>query len=470
MKRFLLTIVFVISSIAVFSQTIQDATTLMNQGNYTLALQFIEGLEAMDAGLQYDNLRQMCECCCDLQNQAEEDIGRLYYTNAIKKYQTILQYNPDDKHAKKQIERCRQWRANYINKKQGKSDKTYENTRYGYRIKYPSYLTRVGQSEHFISKEKGVELTFITKIYDNSKTNYEILNERRSYHETLKWLKDDSIKHEYPDTLKRYVCNWRVLTGYQNNQSKIYYERSYVVTRKNQYGESLKLLVTIYATTLVSVTPSALGNAIPDYYIQKTFSVDEHSSMSITETDADRWIRIKAKGTIEALENYIKTAPKYSKHLQEARTLLKTKQSKLAIERAEKHYREGNYLAAKVAYEQEESLLSHYERARYNESRYQCCLKGWCYIDDIQKLMTEYEKDFQKNLFRIFTLRGCIVKQYCAEGQFSKAKDYLKRYNRREVWNNEKPYSKSQWRKYIKQQEKTYVRIGSWTTSRSIYK
>lgn len=473
MKGFLLTIVFVISSITTFSQTRQEAVALMNVGNYKSALLIIEGLEAMDIGLQYDNLRKKCVLCLDLHSQANGDIKKQHYTDAIKKYQTILQYNPNDKLAKSQIEKCKQLRTRYYNnQKKDYALKTYYNSEFGYSIQYPSYLVQQGTS--FASKTGNINLRFETKVFDVSKSNYDILDERRSYHKSLSSSLSDTITYTAPENS---IKNWLVLSGRQwlsqAQDSLIYYEKSFVVTRTNQYGEIVKLRVTAHSTIWKNVSQEEADRG--DFLakmISAHFQVLNWGNTIKQElSDDEHWNKVKIKGTIEDLENYIKTAPTYSKHLQEARTLLKTKQSVLAIERAEKYYREGNYLAAKMAYEQGESLLSLYEREHYNESRYQCCLKGLCDINDIQKLMSEYEKDLNNNLFRVFSLRGCIIKRYCAEGQFSKANNYLERYHRRDgVWNNERPYSKSQWRKYIKQQEKTYVRIGSWTTSRSIYK
>ena len=451
-KRIFQTVIFLIITLASSAQSKEGAIRLMNEGKYNDARLY---LEAINDNGRYAKLIQSCKECQKLQIEAIQLKNRQQYTNAIEKYNQILRNNPLDKHATDRIKDCERLRANYIKRRDATKAQTelrsYTNTEYGYSIQYPSLYSlsdTYPNTVKFISSNGGT-IEIICKIYDGDNTNAHIRSDRISRYNSSANISYQSIDNNgYSISLSGSIVSSIIK----------FYEKSFIVDRKNQYGETIKLIITARAEKVGRIDDSIIS------IINKSFEVVGNYTIPIkvAESDYSRWQKAKSKGTIEALNNYIKYAPQNSYY-----RLLATDQ--LAIMKARKYYSVGDYNNARLTYLSVRNGWTETDTDNYWESTYYCSLSGLTQIVEMEELINKINTNVRHLISNnklhllhthynaISVIRGCIVKKYCQEKNFYKARNYVKSYKNKSIWFDEDiAFSKSRWRKYIKQQEILY--------------
>lgn len=427
MKKILLIILLGLLSSPLFAQTVESAVKRMNTGDYESAKAYWEALS--DRKHNYGSQIAICNTCIRLQKEAESLIASERYSKAIEKYQAILSKNPSDQNAKQKIEYCKRLRDEYL---AANELQTYTNYAYGYTFKYPAYLnkgtTSTDEKPVFWSSDFNIRVDLSTTLYKNSLTNTQILSKVAESYKgaevTYKVIKE----------------NWIVISGYQAN-GLTFYEKAIIATRKSQYNEPVKILV---SAVVKSPKNDTRGSKIADC-ISKNLTVNPTgNSVKVTETDDERWQRAKRTDTKEAYINYLAYAPTYSSHKDEA-----TKRKALC--EAREDYEKGLYLSAKKNFEVAEQYLTYADKLKYEDSFYRYCINYCNSVEDLQKFTRLFPNHPQ-----IKVIKGCYVKIYCSRGLYSAAKNYVK--NNYGVWFNENtPYSKKQWLKYIKDHSKKKV-------------
>lgn len=427
MKKIFLIILLGLLSSPLFAQTVESAVKRMNTGDYESAKAYWEALS--DRKHNYGSQIAICNTCIRLQKEAESLIASERYSKAIEKYQAILSKNPSDQNAKQKIEYCKRLRDEYL---AANELQTYTNYAYGYTFKYPAYLnkgtTSTDEKPVFWSSDFNIRVDLSTTLYKNSLTNTQILSKVAESYKgaevTYKVIKE----------------NWIVISGYQAN-GLTFYEKAIIATRKSQYNEPVKILV---SAVVKSPKNDTRGSKIADC-ISKNLTVNPTgNSVKVTETDDERWQRAKRTDTKEAYINYLAYAPTYSSHKDEA-----TKRKALC--EAREDYEKGLYLSAKKNFEVAEQYLTYADKLKYEDSFYRYCINYCNSVEDLQKFTRLFPNHPQ-----IKVIKGCYVKIYCSRGLYSAAKNYVK--NNYGVWFNENtPYSKKQWLKYIKDHSKKKV-------------
>lgn len=427
MKKIFLIILLGLLSSSLFAQTVESAVKRMNTGDYESAKAYWEALS--DRKHNYGSQIAICNTCIRLQKEAESLIASERYSKAIEKYQAILSKNPSDQNAKQKIEYCKRLRDEYL---AANELQTYTNYAYGYTFKYPAYLnkgtTSTDEKPVFWSSDFNIRVDLSTTLYKNSLTNTQILSKVAESYKgaevTYKVIKE----------------NWIVISGYQAN-GLTFYEKAIIATRKSQYNEPVKILV---SAVVKSPKNDTRGSKIADC-ISKNLTVNPTgNSVKVTETDDERWQRAKRTDTKEAYINYLAYAPTYSSHKDEA-----TKRKALC--EAREDYEKGLYLSAKKNFEVAEQYLTYADKLKYEDSFYRYCINYCNSVEDLQKFTRLFPNHPQ-----IKVIKGCYVKIYCSRGLYSAAKNYVK--NNYGVWFNENtPYSKKQWLKYIKDHSKKKV-------------
>ena len=427
MKKIFLIILLGLLSSSLFAQTVESAVKRMNTGDYESAKAYWEALS--DRKHNYGSQIAICNTCIRLQKEAESLIASERYSKAIEKYQAILSKNPSDQNAKQKIEYCKRLRDEYL---AANELQTYTNYAYVYTFKYPAYLnkgtTSTDEKPVFWSSDFNIRVDLSTTLYKNSLTNTQILSKVAESYKgaevTYKVIKE----------------NWIVISGYQAN-GLTFYEKAIIATRKSQYNEPVKILV---SAVVKSPKNDTRGSKIADC-ISKNLTVNPTgNSVKVTETDDERWQRAKRTDTKEAYINYLAYAPTYSSHKDEA-----TKRKALC--EAREDYEKGLYLSAKKNFEVAEQYLTYADKLKYEDSFYRYCINYCNSVEDLQKFTRLFPNHPQ-----IKVIKGCYVKIYCSRGLYSAAKNYVK--NNYGVWFNENtPYSKKQWLKYIKDHSKKKV-------------
>ena len=427
MKKIFLIILLGLLSSPLFAQTVESAVKRMNTGDYESAKAYWEALS--DRKNNYGSQIAICNTCIRLQKEAESLIASERYSKAIEKYQAILSKNPSDQNAKQKIEYCKRLRDEYL---AANELQTYTNYAYGYTFKYPAYLnkgtTSTDEKPVFWSSDFNIRVDLSTTLYKNSLTNTQILSK------VVESYKGAEV------TYKVIKENWIVISGYQAN-GLTFYEKAIIATRKSQYNEPVKILV---SAVVKSPKNDTRGSKIADC-ISKNLTVNPTgNSVKVTETDDERWQRAKRTDTKEAYINYLAYAPTYSSHKDEA-----TKRKALC--EAREDYEKGLYLSAKKNFEVAEQYLTYADKLKYEDSFYRYCINYCNSVEDLQKFTRLFPNHPQ-----IKVIKGCYVKIYCSRGLYSAAKNYVK--NNYGVWFNENtPYSKKQWLKYIKDHSKKKV-------------
>ncbi|MBQ7812082.1 MAG: hypothetical protein IJZ70_06715 [Bacteroidales bacterium] len=391
----------------------------MNNGEYADAKVYWEALN--DRKNTYGNKIAICNTCIKLQAEAKELIATERFTKAIEKYQTILNRNPSDRNARNQITRCEQLRAEYLAANQLH---TYTNSTYSYTFKHPAYMSKSTSSTNentvFWSSDFNVRINITSAVYNYSQTNTQILSKVvNSYNNatiTYKVIKE----------------NWVVVSGYLAD-GRTFYDKSIISTRKSQYDEYVKILVSAVVTCPRNDgRSSTLVECINSNFVVNTAG----PTVNIIETDDERWQRARRKDTRESYANYLTYAPSYSSHKDEA-------MSRRALWEAREDYSRGLYLLAKENFERGEKFMTYADKIKYEECFYKYCLKYNSSIDELNKFCNKFPAHPKMKV-----IKGCYVKIYCLRGWFTAAKNYVK--NNEDIWYNESTeWSKYKWNKYI---------------------
>ena len=435
MKKILVILILGLLSSPLFAQTVESAVKRMNAGDYESAKAYWEALS--DRKNNYGSQIAICNACIKLQKEAESLIASERYTKAIEKYQAILSKNSSDQNAKQKIEYCKRLRDEYL---AANELQTYTNYAYGYTFKYPAFLSKGTASTNekpvFWSSDYNIRVDLSTTLHKNSLTNTQILSKVAESYKgaevTYKVIKE----------------NWIVISGYQAN-GLTFYEKAIISTRKSQYNEPVKILV---SAVVKSPKNDTRGSKIADC-ISKNLTVNATgNSVTVTETDDERWQRAKRTDTKEAYSNYLAYAPTYSSHKDEA-----TKRKALCEARDD--YSRGLYLSAKKNFEIAEQYLNSADRSKYEDAFYRYCVNYCNSVEELQKFSRMFPTHPQMKV-----IKGCYVKLYCSRGLYSAAKTYVK--NNYGVWFNETtPYSQKQWLKYIKDHSKKKTTTKTSTTT-----
>ena len=420
MKKIFLIILLGLLSSPLFAQTVESAVKRMDTGDYESAKAYWEALS--DRKHNYGSQIAICNTCIRLQKEAESLIASERYSKAIEKYQAILSKNPSDQNAKQKIEYCKRLRDEYL---AANELQTYTNYAYGYTFKYPAYLnkgtTSTDEKPVFWSSDFNIRVDLSTTLYKNSLTYTQILSK------VVESYKGSEV------TYKVIKENWIVISGYQAN-GLTFYEKAIIATRKSQYNEPVKILV---SAVVKSPKNDTRGSKIADC-ISKNLTVNPTgNSVKVTETDDERWQRAKRTDTKEAYSNYLAYAPAYSSHKDEAN-------ERKALCQARDDYARKLYSFAKVNFEKGEKYMSFSDKLMYEETFYRYCVGYNKSIDELNKFCRLYPYHDKMKV-----IKGCYVKLYCETGRYEEAKKYVKKnYG---IWYNENTfYSQKQWLSYIK--------------------
>lgn len=422
MKKTWFIIIFSLLSYSLNSQTVESAIKRMNSGQYEIAKSYWEALN--NTSNKYANKIKICNICDQLQAEAKQLMSRKRYSKAIDKYLSILDQNPSDKNASAQIDKCKRLRDEYI---ESHSFQTYTNQYYGYSIKIPTYLNKDTNSNNdaiiYWSVDYKVKVILNAIVEDKELSNKEILNRilPKSYNTTT------------DVTYRKTKDNWIVVSGHLSD-GKIFYEKSFITSRKSQYGDRIKIIV---SAAVITSKDDTRGHTIAEA-IHKYFKVDTFGqTINVKETDEDRWQRALKSNTKEGYNVYISQATGNSKHKEEAI-------ARKSILEARGYYKNGEYVSAKRKFELGERYLSADDMDMYAYSFYIYCRD---YCDSTEELL-RFSSKFP-NYAQMKVIRGCIVKAYCRRGRFSDAKNYVKKY--KNIWYDENTrFSSRQWRRFIR--------------------
>lgn len=420
MRKLFLIMLTLSFSFVMYSQTAGDAVKRMNNGQYDIAKAYWEALN--DKYNSYTSKISLCNICIELQKEAKALSDKQYYTIAISVYNQILAKNPTDQNAKALIQRCKKLRDEY---NQANRLKTYSNETYGYSLKLPEYMreSRNNSPERtsYYSNDSKISVVVSTTIDISNQSDSQILK---------------NVNNKYNSATITYTSskdNWIVVSGYFPN-GYVFYDKTIVATRLSQYNEIVKIVVSSVATNSKEDTRgSDLAKIIHGNL--KVYSSGK--SVKTQETDNDRWLKAKKENTQVAYDLYIKYAPYGSVHIAEA-------SARKSILLAIKDYNSGRYISAKRGFESSEKYLTEYEKTLYMNSYYNSCIAECCNIEDLNTFVRKFPTHPH-----IKVIKGCYVKLYCKMGLFSAAKNYVK--NNYDIWYDEnKPYSRKQWIKYIR--------------------
>lgn len=426
MKRTIITLCLFLLSFSLFSQTVESARMRMNNGQYDIAKAYWKALN--DNYNKYASEIAVCELCEQLQKEAVRLMSRKQYTKAIEKYQSILDKNPSDNDAPSQIQKCKTLREVYL---AANDLQTFTNYTYGYSIKLPSFMTKDTRSNNenvvFWSPDSKICIKLITSIEFDELTDSQIL---------------DNVIKPYNGArvvYKKANNNWIVTSGYQADGAT-YYEKSILVNRRSQLGEPVKVVIT---AIVISPQDDIRVRKIPES-IHKTLTVNAAgNSIYVYETDDDRFQRALRANTIRGYHNYITYAPASSKHKEEAK-------ARRSILEARENYKKGLYSFSKVYFENGIKYLSSSDQEMYANSYYMYCRDNICRIDELKDFTNKFPNHPQMKV-----IKGCFVKTYCYNGLFATAKKYVR--NNYGIWYDENtPYSKRQWMKFIRGCKRTW--------------
>lgn len=438
MKKLIPILIFLVYSFTAFAQSMySDAVECMNNGEYADAKVYWEALN--DRKNTYGNKIAICNTCIKLQAEAKDLIAIDRFTKAIEKYKAILNRNPSDKNARNQIARCERLRTEYLAANQLQ---TYTNSVYSYTFKHPAYMSKSTSSTNentvFGSSDYKVRINVTSAVYNYSQTNTQLLSKVvNSYNNatiTYKVIKD----------------NWVVVSGYLAD-GRTFYDKSIISTRKSQYNEYVKILVSAVVT---SPRSDGRGSVLAEC-ISNDLSVNSTGpSVKINETDDERWQRAKRLDTKEGYNNYLAYAPYSSPHKEEAKGRKSLWEAREQYTKALQSYTQTlarpYYESAKKLFKEGEAYMTASDRDKYVESYYQYCLNPSRSLYEIKLFMTSYSWHP-----KIKVVKGCLVKAFCSMGLYSSAKDYVKVARNYPIWFSESTsYTQKQWLTYIKTQKK----------------
>lgn len=425
MRRTVVTLCLFLLSFSLFSQTVESARMRMNNGQYNIAKAYWKALN--DNYNKYSSEIAICELCEQLQKEALYLMSKKRYTKAIEKYQSILDKNPSDNIAPSQIQKCKTLREVYL---AANDLQTYTNYNYGYSLKLPSFMTKDTKSNNenvvFWSPDSKICIKLTTSIEFSELTDSQIL---------------DKVTKQYNGTkvvYRKADNNWIVTSGYQADGA-IFYEKSILVNRQSQSDEPVKVVIT---AVVISFQDDIRFHKISEN-IHKTLKVNSTgNSIYTSETDDDRFQRALRTNTIKSYNNYITYAPASSKHKEEAK-------ARRSVLEARESYKKGLYSSAKNYFELGITYLSTSDQEKYDNSYYMVCRDNTCTIDMLKDFVNKFPNHPQ-----IKVIKGCVVKTYCYNGLYATAKRYVR--NNYGLWYDENtPYSKRQWMKFIRGYKRT---------------
>lgn len=414
-----------------------DAVECMNNGEYVDAKIYWEALN--DRNNTYGHKIVVCAACINLQSEAKKLIAAERFTKAIERYQAILSKNPSDRNARNQIDRCKRLRAEYL---ETNKILTYTNSVYGCTFKLPAYMKKSAGSDDektdFWSNDYNLHATITARVYNSSQTDNQILN---------------NVINSYLDatvTYKRLKGNCVIVSGYLAD-GLVFYDKSIIVTRKSQYNEYEKILI---SAVVKSPRNDSRGGDLAKYIYNDLIVNTAVPSVKTNDTDYERWLRAIKINSKEGYDNYLKYAPYSSSHREEAN-------GRKALCEAREQYNKGmqsfsqSFAAiyfenAKKQFELGANYMTQSDREMYLESYYKYCMSSNCSVNEIIQFINSY--GWHPN---IKVIRGCLVKALCAIGQYDSAKEYVQNNLNYPIWISEKTsLTQKQWLRYIKIQKK----------------
>lgn len=416
MKRLLTLFVVFLLPVITFAQSMySDAIECMNNGEYKDAKVYWEALN--NSNNTYGNKISICNECIKLQAQASKYIREYQFIKAKEIYLAILRRSPNDKNAKQQIAACDKLAAEY-------KHQTYINSAYSYTLELPVYMTKsllsTNENVVYLNSNYDLQVNIKTTIQKNSLTNTQILAKVAESYLGSK-VTHKSIKE-----------NWIIISGYLPN-GKVFYEKAVISTRKSQYGEIHKILVSAKVTNPKN---EKRGNYLAECVCHCLVVNSIGPKVQTKETDVERWLKARQADTKESYKNYLKYAPSNSLYKEEA-------QKRKALCEARENYKFGYYISAKANFEKAQQYLTQADRIKYEDSFYRYCVESCNSIAELQ----EFVKMFP-NHYKIRVIKGCFVKVYCFHGLYSHAKAYVKN-NYDVAFDEDTSYSRKQWYKYI---------------------
>lgn len=397
---------FLILPTIVSAQSVNLARQRMSEGKYESARIYWEALD--DHG-EYAKDIETCQMCHTLQQEAIKLVKKGQYGKAIGKYDEILSLNPMDKDAKKQI-------AKYRKLFDTTTAVPYSNPIFGYSISYPRYLKRksspaVSDKIRFASDDKyDIQLNIDSRTdYDNLSTPvYKLLKKEVDAYLTNNRVNASTI------TVNIIKNNWMAISG-KFTDGKIFYNKTFIVTRKTSAGQYYRAIVSAVA---ISSKEDVRGNQLADC-IAISFRVNSGTFV----TDEIIWGEAEKCNTKAAYQKYLDISGADGKHRTEA-------QATINLMEARENYDAERYSEAKLCYEHAKSYytLGTKDAARYakacEETEYKQIVHWYEQMyPDLNKLLN-FKKNYPESP-HITEINGLIVKTYCKSGDFKAAQNFV---------------------------------------------
>ena len=437
-------IILTMASISTYGQSRDFVIQRMDNGDYSTAITILEGMcNAYPGNYDYADLLTKAKKCSTLQSEAVKYAKQKQYSDAIAKYQAILQIHPGDKNAAKQIEICRNAEMNLLH--------TYTNSTYGYSIKLPRYMNgAAGCQEHItftsVLKNGSTAYVFIDVRIDGraflSTTTRNLLEEKRS-----SIVRDKNVKYNTitVDTIKD---DWMVVSGrYQNGN--IFYNKTFVKCRSTQEHENVRIVVSANAV----VSPKdARGNELAED-IAKYFYVNQTGQVYYHDIDKELWEKAQKTGTKDAYSNYLRTIGPNAKHKEEAECWVN-------LFLARENFSTKNYRYAVYYYQlaMKRLTLDEFDTKQFNksieENEYSNIVNGYPQSTVIEAFCNKYPYSQHSP-----EVRGLLVKAYCLEGDYKMAQQTVDKYWPKILTpENKSNVSKKFWKGIIRQYKKNAKR------------
>lgn len=433
-------IILAMASISAYGQSRDFVIRRMDNGDYSTAITILEGMcNAYPENYDYTDLLTAAKKCRTLQNEGQKFARQKQYSDAIAKYQAILQIHSGDKNAAKQIEICRNAELNQLH--------TYTNSTYGYSIKLPRYMNDAAGSQDHITftsvlKNGYTAYVFIDVKIDGraflSTTTRNLLEEKRN-----SIVRDQNVKY---NTI---TDDWLVISGrYQNGN--IFYNKTFVKCRATQGHENVRIIVSANAV----VSPEdARGNELAED-IANYFYVNQTGQVYYHDTDKELWEKAQKTGTKDAYSYYLRTIGPNAKHKEEAECWVNLFLARECYYRSDYgntiyHYK----LASKGL--NLGSTDSGYYNIACEENDYSDIIKQYPIVPRITRFCDKYP-----NSRHLPELRGLLVKAYCFNGDYKSAQQTVDRY-----WpeiltpENKSSVSKKFWKGIIRQYKKNAKKV-----------
>ena len=440
-------IIWAMSSISAYGQSRDFVIQRMDNGDYSTAITILEGMcNAYPGNYDYAELLTAAKKCRTLQNEGQKFARQKRYSNAIAKYQAILQIHPGDKTTTKQIEICTNAEMNLLH--------TYTNSTYGYSIKLPRYMNDAAGSQDHITFTSVLKNGYTAHVFIDVKidgraflstSTRNLLEEKRN-----SIVRDKNVKYNTItiDTIKD---DWMVVSGrYQNGN--IFYNKTFVKYRSTQKHENVRIVVSANAV----VSPEdARGNELAEY-IANYFYVNQTGQVYYHDTDKELWEKAQKTGTIDAYSNYLRTIGSNAKHKEEAECWINLFLARECYYRRDYGNTIYHYQLASKRLDLG-STDSGYFNIACEENDYSDIKKQYPIVPRITRFCDKYP-----NSKHLPELRGLLVKAYCLNGDYKSAQKTVDDY-----WpdiltpESQSKQSKRFWKGIIRQYKKQYKKTKS---------